>query len=167
MRKHSTFSEFRSFGFRSAGFAWTSRIRSNFQVCRHSGRSARGCRKGGFSTSHAAFSRFVVLLWQARAESRNPGFGEFSKNVARRNVRLSKFGQPKPTFGRRALVSRQDAAACGPGIYSVRRRAAGLRTDTWIPALRALSSATPPNFNRHPCRRGFLARLGKRALRLE
>ncbi len=53
-----------------SGFART----SDFQADPHSGRSARACRRNGFSTSPAAFSRFAAFCRQARAESRNPGF---------------------------------------------------------------------------------------------
>ena len=92
----SGFVPFQSAGFRFAGFAWT----SDFQADRHSGRSARGCRRNGFSISLAAISRFDVFCRQARAESRNPGFGEFSQTG-----RGGMFGLR--TVGKRAFVSRR------------------------------------------------------------
>ena len=89
------FFPFRSAGFRFASFAWI----SDFQTDRHSGRSARGCRRNRFSILPATFLRFAVFCRQARAESRNPGFGEFSLTE-----QGGMFGSR--TFGKQAFVSR-------------------------------------------------------------
>ena len=136
------FVPFRSACSRFAGFGCT----SDFQSDRHSGRSACGCRRNGFSISPAAFSRFAVFCRQARAESWNPGFGEFSQTGRGGMFGLRTFGKQAFVSRSSAFLSRQDAAACGS---SVRR--------FWPP-----SAAAPPGLERTP---GF--RLSARAFKCD
>ena len=156
--------------FRSAGlrFAWFART-SDFRADRHSGRSARGCRRNGFSISPAAFSRIAVFCRQARAESRNPGFGEFSQTG-----RGGMFGLR--TIGKQAFVSRRIGVPVASRCRSLRfgdfrrrlpsrRRDLNGGLDSGSP--RALSSATQPDFNELSRMCGIFARLGRRALRPE
>ena len=105
----SCFVPFRSAGFR---FAWFART-SDFQADRHSGRSARGCRRNGFSISPAAFSRFAVFCRQARAESRNPGFVLFLFGVPAFVFR----GSPGPRIFKRTVIPAGARAVVGETVF--------------------------------------------------
>ncbi len=138
------FVPFRSSGFRFAGFAWT----SDFQTDRHSCRSARGCRRNAFSISPAAFARFAVFCRQARREPESRLWRVF-ENGARRNVLAPNCWEAGVRFPshRRSCPVRMPQLAVQRFSPPSAAAPPGLERKAWIPALRALSSATPPDFN--------------------
>ena len=125
------FIPFRCAGFRFAGFART----SDFQADRHSGRSARRCRRNGFfDLTRGLFEVRLFLTASARGEPESRLWRVFA-NGARRNVRVPNFwkaGVRFPTHRRSCLVKMPElavrrfsppSAAAPPGL----ERKPGLR----------------------------------------